>query len=657
MKRKLFLLVAAFPAVLGIVSWWMPGRGILSVLLSSYAFLFVTLGLGVLAALGLRRVLWRVGHRLAFSYFLIGVVPIPLAGLLILVVAYISNGFLLGHLYRDAVHSVASELRFAAQAQFDQFIRLGQTRQVSSPIPVVFAFYRDGRRLGGDTRAPRHFQKWWVKETIETAAPSPISAPFVALEDGRPTLMAAVAEGRFALLALYAGDLELELSERSGVWVELLRADEAGGGRALSFNFQDREYALRLPRLDWQDRELAEFFYQGDGLPGLMDRPMFGWAEISRPFLDLAEGSHAAEYVYATLTGSPRTIHFHLISRSAEVDTFAYLVMLALIVALIDLWILAAMMALLMISGLSKAVNRLSRATRLVQQGDFSARVEVRRKDQLGELQRSFNLMTENLEKLVASAAREELLERDLEIARELQQSLLPGELATGETACFGEALRFATHFAPSAAIGGDYYDVLPVADGRVAVVVADVSGHGVAAGLRMAMVKSALQLLSEEESDPAKILSRIHSLQSSSRGFVTATMALVDCETGQVEITNAGHPPTYLWRAGEVTEIALPSTPLGALEGNFEARKLELEPEDVLVWLSDGLIEAEGGAEEPFGYGRIVESLEQFEGNGAASPALGLRDHLLAALSAHTGDTAPEDDRTLLVMVYRPPD
>ncbi len=656
--KLLALALAGLPAVAGLVLWWVPGGGLLLVLLRSYAVVSLTVAFGWILSLALRRFLWRVGHRMAFSYFLIGVVPIPLFGLLMVVGAYIANGFFLGHLYRDAVHSVASELRFAAQSQIQQ-IRSGRVRPARTSVPVSFAYYRDGRRIAGEPEAPRHWQEWWVKETIETAAPSPVAAPYVAERDGRPTLMAAVAEERYGVLALYRGDLERELSERSGVWVELLRSDEAAD-RALSFTFEEREFALRMPRLGRESEELRSFFHPGVEDPGLLDRPSLVWAEISRPFLDLGAGTRAAEYVYATLTGSPRTILFHLISRSAEVDTFAYLVLFALAFALFDIWVLAAMMALLMIAGLSRAVNQMSGATaRRVRRGDFTPRIEVRRRDQLGELQLSFNQMTANLEKLVVSAAQKESLERELEIARELQESLLPGELETDET------LSFATHFAPSEAIGGDYYDVLPVADGRLAVVVADVSGHGVAAGLRMAMIKSALLLLAEQESDPREILRRLHRLQKSSpaprgegshRGFVTATLALIDRDTGAVEITNAGHSPTYLWRRGEVTEIVLPSLPLGALDGNLCRQSLELEPGDALVWLSDGLIEAIDGREEPFGYDAVVHSLEDVEADGDEEHAAALRDHLLAALEAHTGGGAPEDDRTLVVMVYRPP-
>ncbi len=650
MKRKLLIATAALPALLGVALLGLPYEvGFLEPLLQTYAVLYVAALLAWVVLRFSSTYLWRVGRRLALSYFLIGVLPIPMTALMLLVLAYIANGFVLGHLYRDAVHSVSSELRAAARSKLVQ-LKQGRVYGGRVPVPVAFAYYRDGVRFAGDERAPLVWEPWWSKMTVETAAPSPVASPYLVVEGGEPTLVAARQDGRYAVLAFYDGNLELELSERSGVWVDLLRSDEEGGREVTNIHFRHRNFALKLPRLDWEREELREFFHPGIENPSLLDRPSLVWAENSRPFLNLATGEPAGDYVAAALTASPRTSYFHLISRSAEVDAFAYFVLFLLAFALFDLWVVAVIVALLMIFGLSRAVDRLSRATRDIQQGDFTARIEVRRNDQIGELHRSFNQMAANLEELVAKATQKEILEKELEIARELQQSLLPGEVFSDES------LDFATHFAPSAAIGGDYYDFLPLDEDRLAVVVADVSGHGLSAGLRMAMVKSALQLLCEQEGNPEEILKRLDALQRSfggrkRTGFVTATLTIVDRRRGELLITNAGHPPTYLLRGGQVEEIVLPSMPLGALAGELGQRRVPLQADDVVVWLSDGLIEATNERDEPFGYEGVLRSLDGQDTNPAA-----VRDRLLAALDEHTGGEAPDDDRSLVVMAYRPP-
>lgn len=650
MKRKLLIATAALPALVGLVLLFLPLKtGVAGHFLETYAAVCVALLLGWAVARFSGRLFWRVGRRLALSYFLIGVLPIPMAILMLLVLAYIANGFFLGHLYRDTVHSVSSELRAAAREKLVQ-LKQGRVYGGRVPIPVAFAYYRDGLRFAGDGRAPRVWQPWWVQMTVDTAAPSPVASPFLAAEDGRPTLIAAREDGRFAVLAFYDGDLELELSERSGIWVELLKSNEESEREVTSVTFKHRNFVVKLPRLDWEREDLREFFHSGVEHPSLLDRPSLVWAEISRPFLNLSTGEREGDYVAATLTASPRTTYFHLISRSAEVDAFAYFVLFLLAFALFDLWVVAVIVALLVIFGLSRAVDRLSRATQDIREGDFSTRIEVRRNDQIGELHHSFNQMAANLEELVAKATQKEILERELEIARELQQSLLPGAVFSDES------LEFATHFAPSAAIGGDYYDFLPLDEDRLAVVVADVSGHGLSAGLRMAMVKSALQLLCEQGGTPKDILKRVDDLQRSSgsrerSGFVTATLAIVDRRQGELLITNAGHPPTYLLRGGRVEEILLPSMPLGTLVGELGQRRVPLQSDDVVVWLSDGLIEATDARDEPFGYEGVLRALE-----GQDSDPGAVRDRLLAALDAHTGGRAPDDDRSLVVMAYRPP-
>src|SRR5262249_51786512 len=161
----------------------------------------------------------------------------------------------------------------------------------------------------------------------------------------------------------------------------------------------------------------------------------------------LASGRRIADSVLVQLNGTPRTLKDHLFNANGEIDAASWGVLVGLALLLANVYSVAALMAMFMIVGLSRAVNRLSTATGAVRRGDFSARIPVRRRDQIGALQRDFNEMSVNLEMLVSASTQKELLEKELALARDLQNSLIPSNLPSDE------GIEFATLFEPSAAI------------------------------------------------------------------------------------------------------------------------------------------------------------------------------------------------------------
>lgn len=595
--------------------------------------------------------LWKVSRRLAFSYFLIGVVPIPLLALLALCTTYVLATFFLGHLYRDTLAALQLQQVERAEGMLGAFATNGRP---AAPRHGAFAFdyYRRGERVGGAGAAPAAWPAWLTEAPPEEmAVGAPELARFVLLEDGALTLAVAVEAGELGVTAVYTGDPAEALRRRSGAWVELVRSETAEAEPEI-VTFLGREARFRSPTLERQgatgSEEQQKFFQQGEGGGSRLDRPLVYWQQLAGPVQRLADGQLVSRTLQILVTATPRLIAAQLVSGSSEHDAAVWIALLAITSVLSGIYAVAVLVALAMIFGLSRAVNRLSRATTAVQEGKFSVRIPVRRGDQVGALQRSFNDMAANLEGLVATAAQKEILEKELSIARELQESLLPGNLPQGE------AVEFATLFEPSAAIGGDYFDILRLDERRLAVVIADVSGHGLSSGLRMAMLKAALLILVDEEEEPAAILRRLDALvrtNAEKRFFVTATLALFDVTTGVLDLNNAGHPPTYLLRRGEVEEILLPGAPLGSLGHRYGARKVQLEADDLVVWLSDGLIEAADPGGNAFGYDAVVEALR-----GPAKAALEVRSRLLSAVERHTGGHPASDDRTLVVMHYRTP-
>ena len=587
-----------------------------------------------------RSFLYKVGRRLAFSYFLIGVLPIPLVILLLGVVAYILAGFFLSHLYRDTVDEMQRELQAAARAQA-QLLERGVSEPPGGPPATVVAWYRDGRRIGGDPRLPALWPAW--ARTGSPAGPQ----RFFAGPSGRPTLIAAAPVGEGGgVLARLTGNLDREISRRGGLWVDTDRLDDPNLKIHIGMvGIGNRWLRLRQIRREQHAGEAEKFFKRLSKGEKYWDDPLLWWAEVTGPLLDPATGRVLADRLNATLNGTPRTILRNLFSSSGEVESGVWAALFIFAILLFDVYLIATIMAVFMITGLSRAVNRLTLATAAVRAGDFDMRIPVRRRDQLGDLQRSFNEMSADLQSLVAAAAQKEALEKELAIARDLQKSLIPSDLP------IGEELEFATLFEPTAAIGGDYFDVLRLSEDELAVVIADVSGHGLSSGLRMAMVKAALLILVEETRESDEILRRLDRVVRDGRAFVTATLGQIDLRTGTLRLTNAGHPPTYLLRRGEAREILLPSSPLGGLGRTYGHETVPLERGDVVVWLSDGLIEAADATGEPFGYDSVLRTLQGFPADVSAAD---VRNRLLARVGAHVGSQPPGDDRTLVVMRWR---
>lgn len=587
-----------------------------------------------------RKFLWRVGRRLALSYFLIGVLPIPMVAALIFLTGYLVSGFFLGHLYRDTVSDLRDELQASADELLESFSEGGSLPTNRAGMAV----YLDGRRAMGDPELPLYWAPAF--EQGDSDAATRRAPRYYAREDGSLTLIGTAVAGNAAALVMHPGNLPDELMRRGQVFVKLYRSDDPRKGSRTRVSFGGKEYAFQPVLAGRSSEDRAQYFASQQLGKGFLDKPWLWWNEVSEDLISLDTGEVVAEYVTASLNGTTRGVSTQLLSSSAEVDTAAWAGLISLASLLAAIYAAALGMALFMIFTLSRAVNRLSTATDAVRNGDFSARIPVRRSDQVGELQSSFNQMAANLEQLVATAAQQEILEKELKIARDLQQSLLPSELPQSDS------LEFATLFEPSAAIGGDYFDILRIDESRLAVVIADVSGHGLPTGLRMAMIKAALGILVEESKEPKEILSRLSSMiraDHDGRFFVTATVAVIDFQTGRVDLTNAGHPPTYLIRDGEVEEILLPGNPLGALGETYGNTKFDLEPGDVVVWLSDGLIEMVDGEGEPFGYEGIRKALATSHPDAAAA-----RDSIVQAVARHAQGLPADDDQTLVAMRYR---
>jgi serine phosphatase RsbU (regulator of sigma subunit)/anti-sigma regulatory factor (Ser/Thr protein kinase) len=240
-----------------------------------------------------------------------------------------------------------------------------------------------------------------------------------------------------------------------------------------------------------------------------------------------------------------------------------------------------------------------------------------------------------------------ERLEQELRVARLIQQTLLPKDLPALP------GWELAAYYQPARAVGGDFYDFLSFADGRLGLVIGDVTDKGVPAALVMATTRSILRAAAQGEADPGQVLERTNNLLCPDippKMFVTCLYAILDPASGRLRYANAGHDLPYQRHAsGGTTELRATGMPLGLMPGmRYEECETTLAPGDSLLLYSDGLVEAHNPQREMFGFPRLMEMIGEHVGGKE------LIDFLLDQLGAFVGGGWEQEDDVTLVTLQR---
>jgi serine phosphatase RsbU (regulator of sigma subunit) len=572
----LFAVSAAASAILHRVT---PEAGCAATLLTALAVVafLVLLGQGTVALF--RVVVRRTALRLAFSYFLIGVVPIPLVAALLALAGYIvAHQYMANRLRREitavgeAAVSRRSDLPAVAAASAVPSGHPGEVRLLDLSDPAAPWLQelanRTGYEIGAEAEEASEDNRG---VSIRTEPPAPKPSPVAAIPDRRPADAPTPGEGLWRSEWIHAFYLETVLDAPEGPRfnVAMLKAKTS-------------------PQLLF-----AQLFSQGV-------------ADIHRAFW----------IAFVTVSG-----------------------------ILLIVYLGALAIAFVLVGSLARNVNRLTRAAAAIARGDFSVRIQSKSRDQIGDLARSFDGMAASIQKLLASTAEKERLQSELAIARTIQHKLLPPP----EAALPG--FHVLAHFEPVAEIGGDYYDYLPMGDGRTAVALGDVSGHGLPTGLLVAMAKAGLSTLLEVGHRDAELFGRMNDLihrSTDPRHFMTLALLAYDPATRRGRLTNAGQLAPYRISGERVVSLSLPGLPLGLFpDRTFPTQEYAFASGDLVVLLTDGFVEAVDAHDEAFGFERLEALLARHAGAGAAA----LRDALLDAVRAHTGGRPADDDRTLLIL------
>jgi sigma-B regulation protein RsbU (phosphoserine phosphatase) len=299
----------------------------------------------------------------------------------------------------------------------------------------------------------------------------------------------------------------------------------------------------------------------------------------------------------------------------------------------------------------SGPIRKLVEAASVIGAGGFRHRVPVESGDEVGRLAESFNQMADSLDtytaKLARTTAEKEVMARELDIAAEIQKSLLPDRCPPIPN------LDLAAASLPAREVGGDFYDFIPLSGETWGLAIADVSGKGVPAAIFMALSRTLIRATASGPISPALGLRHANDLilaDSRSCMFVTLFYAVLNGVEKTLRYVNAGHNPPLLLKPGEADVVLLRAEgiALGVLENiQLKEAEIRLDPGDVIALYTDGVTEAINAQGEQFGQERLARTVAENRGLAAGE----ILARLKAAVTAFAGDQPQFDDITLMIL------
>ena len=312
---------------------------------------------------------------------------------------------------------------------------------------------------------------------------------------------------------------------------------------------------------------------------------------------------------------------------------------------------------------ITRPVRRLAQATKEFtpeENGTYSAekisKVEVRNRDEIGDLSRDIRSMqeriVENADNLARMTAEKERVSTELDLAKNIQASLLPDVFPA-----FPDRHEFSLYasMTPAREVGGDFYDFFLIDDDHLALVIADVSGKGIPAALFMAVSRTVIRDQLMSGCDPVRALERANAQLCSENPhmmFVTVWLAVVEISTGKGVACNAGHEHPAVRRAGGTFELVKykHDRPAGFVPDTvYHSREFELKPGDSLLVYTDGVPEANNPQTELFGEERMMETLNRY---ADAEPEELIR-RIYEAVASFADGADQFDDITMLAVKY----
>lgn len=591
-----------------------------------------------------RKFLWRVRHRMVAVFFFVGALPISIGALLAIWGVLLLLGPLTAYMVATQFQRQVERIQATAQPLLWQL----RDEPQAGRLAILKRFHEQaeetfpGMAIQADFPAARIS---FPEESLPERMPSKLRTErtLVRGEDG--LYLAAFAEedqagGKVVIVVPVSQELMRRMMPGLGVLaVSLENSEDAAPG----------PWPVVVSPVVEAGPQIAEA-----GVPP--QRHPLDWGvywPIESPILDWeTDQVDTATYVLQTrLSALWGTIFANQSEATFGLFTlFGYLLMAAFGASVLVSLVIATSLT----RTLTRAVNDLYLGTKHVNEGDFSYRIPVSGSDQVSDLSRSFNAMTQSIEELIEESKRRQQLEAELEIAREVQSRLFPAKPPRLD------GLEVLGICRPASSVSGDFFDYVDLDNRRLAISFGDVSGKGISAALVMAslhsIVRAQLALLHGDSSQPlkrsaARLVERANLQLCESTApekFSTLFFGAYDAPSGTLAYSNAGHLPPLLLRNGTMEPLEVNGMIVGAFPfAEYTATTLSLERGDILVAYTDGITEPENGAGEEFGEERLREALSKSAGMPPREFIQGVMNEVIA----WTGESTLQDDMTMLVV------
>lgn len=635
-----------------------------NIAVSLLQFILFVLGAWIvlrLTRVGLRKAIWRLRNRLIVTYVLIAVVPI----LLILALAGLATYMLAGQV---AVYLARSELdrRVATmQAAAEVLMRAQPARRAETMSQTSEVYRKRFPDLSLLIEDRGSILRW--PENASSLLPNvrgEVSG--IASSAGHYYAWSQVVQDRARFIAAtpltrrYLSEMLPGLGDVYFLQVSTEAPGNQGEKKGLQISTTKPAPAAIIV-----GEQKFEMLPSGHEAPGAVLPPAVNrfdldvrWVSLV-PIKDWVNPDQSKPALLLVHTRYSAILQILLSQRVDELQGLVPILLMVVSIAFLIVEMVSLVIGVSLTRTITGAVHSLYEGTQRVMKGDFSHRITVSGRDQLADLSKSFNSMTENLERLLAVAKEKERLQAELEIAREVQEQLYP------KTVPILKTLQVTGMCQPARMVSGDYYDYQKLAGNKLAIAIGDVAGKGISAALLMATIQSAMRMelraclelpapshtsVNGHGLSTARLVSdlnqQLHATTSAEK-FATFCFALYDDDTGMVTYTNAGHLPPILIRNGGSTLFDVNGTVVGAFPfSKYDESKVELRGGDLLICYTDGITEPENEYGEMFGEERLIELVAKH----AERDDHKIIETVMDAVRMWTGSPELSDDMTILL-------